>query len=87
VWCGTCGTEGPPEEAEAAAIAAWNRRAGHTAAAERIAGLEAENARLRETLERIAFLSCNGGGWFERDEWAAYCELGNVARAALEPRP
>ena len=43
----------------------------------------AEIARLREALEQIVHLSCNMGGWFEQDAWAAYSELGDLARAAL----
>lgn len=35
---------------EAEAIAAWNRRAGQSANAERVTALEAKNARLREAL-------------------------------------
>ena len=46
----TCGPYPPPDEA----IAAWNRRAGQSAAAERVAVLEAENERLREQLLELA---------------------------------
>ncbi len=48
--CQSCRCQGPSLATHSEAIAAWNRRASHTAAAERIAGLVEENARLREAL-------------------------------------
>jgi hypothetical protein len=83
VWCGTCGTEGPPEEAEAAAIAAWNRRAGHTAAAERIAGLEAERARLLKAGNALSFAAQITGGVAGRDEGLVHAIDGWARAKAL----
>lgn len=41
-----------------------------------------DSEKLREALDRIAFLSTNHGGWFEADPWKSYAELGDIARAA-----
>jgi hypothetical protein len=49
--CQSCRCQGPSLATHSEAIAAWNRRAGHTAAAERIEALEAENARLRAAVD------------------------------------
>jgi hypothetical protein len=73
-------------------IAAWNRRAGHTAAAERIAGLEAALSEaesvivilvgeVRLLLNDGADISKSLTGIERAQKWH------HTARAALEPRP